>query len=564
MKKRNDEELDDLLDEEEFLDEEEILDDEELDDEELDDEELDDEEEFEDEPKKKKGKKLGKEDKKGKKGKKAKKKLSKGAIAGIVVGSVAAVAALVVVAVFVILPLFTKQAVVASDFQELLEVNGYQNYEATKANVKLKKGATDLVTVDDMIAATGWNYKTNVAEFAAGLYSLAITNYQKVAGTGWYCYTDSKVYADQVTASLGPIKANFPTFNVGVRAAFGMGSLEPTAANAYQKEQEKDNFFSQTISGVTLLNIEGITPVITDALKTSFGYNCQEYLYNGTYAYKRGPNGGAQFYGKSDDLGYIYMMGAYNEDLYTTKGYKARAKDPESGYPEHTYFSGEYSEEYGEVKSLDYAECPDDILYPGEDPWGRLETLYDYSFELQPYADVLKYYYGNYGTGWAVYDFSKENIDASKTTIEYDSKTHVYTINMAVKEAKMDDACMFAKGSLTKDTKDYIQLQQPKYSLKKNMIQIYDNGLIKYWERVESVDSSLKAKLTVLPGECAGGGGTENSTYMSFSYSPIDYHPQALAARYMTEIATETGITGWPTLANYDPKNTDYTTLKVK
>ncbi len=559
MKKRNDEELDDLLDEEEFLDDEEILDDEELDDEIIDE---DDEEEFEDEPKKKKGKKLAKEDKKGKKGKKAKKKLSKGAIAGIVVGSVAVVAALVVLAVFVIMPLFAKEAVVASDFQELLQVNGYQNYEATKANVKLKNGATDLVTVDDMIAATGWNYQTHVAEFAAGLYSLAITNYQKVAGTGWYCYTDSSVYASDVKALS---VAKFPTFKVGVRAAFGMGSLEPTAANEYQKEQEKDNFFSQTISGVTVLDIEGITPTLTDTLKTKFGYNCQEYLYNGTYAYKRGSNGGANFYGKSSAEGYKYMMGAYNEDLYlsgTEKPYKVNGlKD--SGYPEHTYFSAEFSAEYGETKSLEKVECPDDIP-GGSEPWGKLATDYDYAYELTPYNETYKYYYGNYGAGWAVYDFSKDNIDASKTTITYDAKGHFYTINMVVKESKVDDACMFAKGSLTKDTKDYIQLQNAKYSLKKNMIQIYDNGLIKYWERVESVDSSLKAKLTVLPGECAGGGGTENSTYMSFSYSPIDYHPQALAARYMTEIASETGITGWPTLANYDPKNTDYTTLKVK
>ena len=560
MKKRNDEELDDLLDDEEFLDDDEILDDEELDDDIIDDED----EEIEDEPKKKKGKKLDKEDKKGKKGKKPKKKLSKGAIAGIVVGSVAVVAALVVLAVFVILPLFTKQAVVASDFQELLQVNGYQNYEATTKNVKLKTGASALVSVQDMIDATGWDYETDVAEFAAGLYSLAITNYEKVAGTGWYCYTDSSVYASDVTAALGPIKANFPTFKVGVRAAFGMGALEADDPNDYQVEVEKDNFFSQTISGVTVLEIEGITPAITDALKTSFGYNCQEYLYNGTYAYKRGSNGGAEFYGKSDEYGYKYMMGAYNEDLYKTKGYKAKAKDEVSGYPEHTYFSGEYCEEFGEVKSLDKVDCPDDILYPDEEPWGRIETLYDYAFELKPYSKTLTYYYGNYGSGWAVYDFSKDNIDASKTTITYDSKGHYYTINMVVKESKMDDACMFAKGSLTKDTKDYIQLQEPKYSLKKNMIQIYDNGLIKYWERVESVDSSLPAKLTVLTGECAGGGGTENSTYMSFSYSPIDYHPQALAARYMTEIASETNITGWPTLANYDPKNNDYTTLKAK
>ena len=556
MKKRNDEELDDLLDDEEFLDDDEILDDEELEDDNFID---DEDEEIEDEPKKKKGKKLDKEDKKGKKGKKPKKKLSKGAIAGIVVGSVAAVAALVVLAVFVILPMFAKEAVVANDFEELLKVNGYQNYSATQKNIKLKTGASDLVTVDEI---TGID-KTNKAEFAAALYSLAITNYEKVAGTGWYCYTDSSVYAKDVKA-LGAFK--FPTFKVGVRAAFGMGSLEADDPNEYQESEKKANFFSQTISGVTVLDIEGITPAITDTLKSKFGYNCQEYLYNGTYAYKRGDNGGAEFYGASSEMGYKYMMGAYNEDLYksgTEKPYKENSlKD--DGYPIHTYFSAEYSDVFSATKSLDYVDPPENIIHDGEEAWGQIDTLYDYAFELTPYDTTYRYYYGTYGSGWAVYDFSKDNIDASKTTIEHDDEGGYYTINLVVKESKADAACMFAKGSLTKDTKDYIQLQDAKYSLKKNVIKIYDNGLIMSWERIEAVDSTLPAKLTVIPGECNGGGGTENHTYMSFSYSPIDYHPQALAARYMPEIAASTSIKGWPTLSEYDPKNKDYTSLKAK
>ena len=88
--------------------------------------------------------------------------------------------------------------------------------------------------------------------------------------------------------------------------------------------------------------------------------------------------------------------------------------------------------------------------------------------------------------------------------------------------------------------------------------------MIKAWERIEAVDSDLPARLTVLTGECKQGGGTENHTYMTFSYSPIDYHPRALAARYMPEIAKATNITSkWPTLANYDPKNkgTEYAML---
>ena len=560
MKKRNDEELDEFIDDE-------ILDDETLDDEEdlLDDEILDDEDDFlddeeEDDAPKKKGKKV-------KAGKKGKKKLSKGAIAGISIGSVAGVVAIVLVVILVILPMFSNQ-VVASEFQELLQVNGYQSYvDASKLTLRSDATEDHIVSVDEMIAATGYNYKTDKANFAAALYSLAITNYANVAGTGWYCYTDSSVYATTVSAKLGPIKANFETFNVGVRAAYGLGSQEADNPNADQAEAKQDNYFSQTISGVTVLDIKGITPAITDALKTSFGYNCQEFLYNGTYAYKRGPNGGASFYGKDDAEGYKYLMGAYNECFTSAKDskYEANAKDPETGYPEWTFVVDTYSNEYSEAKSLDYIATPDNVVYEGEPAWGKLNTYYSFAYELTPYTDTYKYYCGTYGTGWAVYDFSAENIDEKETTIEYDSKNKVYTINMVVKSGKSNDACMFAKGSLTKDTKDYIQMQDPTYTLEKNMIQIYDNGLIKYWERVETVASEKPAKLTVLTGNCAGGGGTTNKTYMAFSYSAIDYSPLALAARYMPGVASAANLDlkKWPTIDTYDPKANDYTKLKA-
>ena len=141
----------------------------------------------------------------------------------------------------------------------------------------------------------------------------------------------------------------------------------------------------------------------------------------------------------------------------------------------------------------------------------------------------------------------------------------MYIIDLAVKSDKdtVDAACKFAKGSLTKDTKDYIQLQDAEYSLTKNIIKISESGLIMSWEREETVQSNKKAKLTILTGECAGGGGTTNHTYMSFSYSPIDYSPIALAARYLPEVGSKIKIDKkWPTLENYDPKKNDYTKLK--
>jgi len=562
MKKRLNEEFEDefiddeeiLDDDEEFLDDDEILDDEDFEDEDFDDDD------FDDEPKKKKGKKLDK------KGSKKKGKLSKGAKIGISIGSaVVGIAAIALIVVFVVMPLLVPKATIDSDFEALLSVNGYQNYEASKT-AELKSDATysKIYSVDDMLKS-GEVDKNNKAEFAAALYSLAISNYNNVKGSGWYCYTDSSVFATDVTATLG-ISLSFPTFNVGVRAAYCLGYVEADAPNAAQKKAKQNNYFSQTISGVSKLDIEGLPSNLTGTLKGMFGYNCIEFLNNGTYAYKRGINGGAQFYGAKKDVAYKYLMGAYNKKLYE-ETYKKKAKDPVSGYPEKTFITDAYKDTYAEAKSLDYVETPKDIIQRNS-PWGKLDTLYDNAYKLKPFDEEYTYYIGTYGTGWAVYDFSKENIDGSKTTVTYDKNTHMYTIEMVVKEDKADAACMFAKGSLTKDTKDYIQLQNAKYALTKNTIKIFDNGLIAYWEREETVSSEDPAKLTILTGECKKGGGTTNHTYMSFSYSPIDYSPLALAARYLPEMGTLTNekykqdLSGWPTLDEYNPKEKDYTTLK--
>ncbi len=199
MKKRPEEELD-----EEFIDDEEFVDDEELlDDDFGDDDFLDDEEDIDDEPKKK-GKKVDK-----KKGKK-KSKLSKGAKIGIIIPSVlVGIAAIALVVVFVVLPLLVPQATVSSEFQELLSVNGYQNYDASQSVAFMSKAESKkLVTVKDMMDATGYT-TSDTAEFAAALYSLAIYNYANVVGSGWYCYTDSEVYANDVTATLAGMTLPF-------------------------------------------------------------------------------------------------------------------------------------------------------------------------------------------------------------------------------------------------------------------------------------------------------------------------------------------------------------------
>lgn len=573
MKKRNDEELDELI-EDEIIDDEETLD-EELDDEIIDDEVSEDEiveDEIEEAPKSKgKKEKNAKKDKKGKDGKK-KKKLSKGAIAGIVVGSVAVVVALVFVTIAYILPLFAKDPVVATEFDKLLAVNGYQNYEATQAASQdptmLRTGATydHIVTVQEMLAATGDDAvnQEDDAEFAAALYSLAITNYANIKGTGWYCYTNSSVYANKVEALSLP----FEKFEVGIRAAYGIGSLEADAPNAAQAD--RDNYWSQTISGVTKLDIAGIPSWATDMIMQRAGYNSQEMLYNGKFYLRRGKNGGAEFYGNDDAIGYKYFMGACYPKF--VENYKKNDKK-EDGYPAGTYLADTYSDAYAESKSLDGMGHDDNIYSGATTAWGALDIINEFSFEISPYGNTKRYYCGNYGVGWATYNFSKEYIDSS-TTVTYDSATHIYTINMKIKEGMDDEACKFAKGSLTKDTKDYIQMQNPKYELKENIIQIYDNGLIKSWDRVETVSSTQKAQLTLLDGDCNGGGGTTNETHMAFSYAAIDFHPLALAARYMSEIGTTThkfpskyvlDLSKWPSFSNYDPQNktAEYLALKA-
>ena len=180
MKKRPNEEFEDeFIEDEEILDDEEFLDDEEiLDDDDFEDDDFDDDDDIDDEPKKKKGKKLDK------KGSKKKGKLSKGAKIGISIGSaVVGIAAIALIVVFVVMPLLVPKATIDSDFEALLSVNGYQNYTASKT-AELKSDATysKIYSVQDMLDA-GVN-KNDTAEFAAALYSLAISNYNNVKGSG--------------------------------------------------------------------------------------------------------------------------------------------------------------------------------------------------------------------------------------------------------------------------------------------------------------------------------------------------------------------------------------------
>ncbi len=478
--------------------------------------------------------------------KNSKKKLGKGAKAGIIIGAIAVVLIIAIVVeelTLGILGIFGKKTqIVAGEFDLLLSLNGY-NQKPDTSGIKLKDGATEdhIISVSEMLTESGISGTTGTGntKFAAALYNLAVTNYRNVNGTGWNCYTDSDVYATNVKA-LGFL--TFDSFNVGVRAAYNQGSMQSNYAA--HKAAGIENYFSQTISGVTKLDIGSVPGNITNTLKSSFGYNNQEFLYDNVFALRRGINGGATFYGNTDPEGYYYLMGAYNETFSADYFNKFKTFDPASiktqeGYDQKSSYIHNYDATTDAVaKNLDYIETPANVINTSRKAWDTLDTYYQYAYKLKPYDLEENYYAGNYGTGWAAYDFREEYLDDS-TEISYDKKTGVYTINYVVKEEKVDDACMFAKGSLIKDTKDYIMMQTPTYTLQINKVEIWENGLIKSWERQETVASEQKAKLVVITGVCNGGGGTTNHTYQTFSYEEIDYSPLALAARVWPQIGQD-------------------------
>ena len=545
-KKKIDEDLeleDEILDEEEF--DEDIDDVEDFDDiDEIDevDDEVDDEK-----PSKKASKK---------KGKGPKKKLSKGKKAAIAVSVIAGVALIAVLVVFVIMPALLPPAVVSNNTTGILSKSGYQKYIEDTSKIRLSKDATEdhIVTVQEMLDATGLSMSNSAdqVQIAANIFNLAVTNYANVADTAWYCYTDSSVYADNVKAKLG-ISLSFASFNVGVRSAYMLTSQETTNA----KNEGDSNSYSSTISGVTVLDIDGLPDNLTNTVKGLFGYNIQSLLYEGTYAFRRGNNGGAQFFGDESEEGYKYAMGAYNASFPTKIN---TAKNEVGEYKQGSFVVKEYNkEEDSSAHKLDTVDTPIPPVVTRTKAWDPLQKTYSYGYKINVYGTDYVYYSGNYGVGWASYDFSVDNL-ASTTSVTYDKNTHVYTIKMVVKPEKANEACEFAKGSLMKDTKDYITMQNPEYSLEENTIEIFDNGLIKSWKRQEKVSSDKKAQLIILSGDCFNGGGTTNITQQAFSYLPEDTNPLANAALYWPELGQSSvvgnlafNLSAYPTLAQYNP-----------
>ncbi|MGN0796664.1 MAG: hypothetical protein ACI4M5_00480 [Christensenellales bacterium] len=419
----------------------------------------------------------------------------------------------------------------------IMNVNGYQQKVADASTLAVVNGGK-IVSISEMLTDEGLdiNKAEDKAKIAEYIYNMAVRNYASVNGSAYAVLTDASVEAQQVTATLPVLgELSMDYFDVGIRSTYSYMS-------------GPKGYFSQTISGVTKLNLQGMEAV-GDVLKGLFGYNIQSCGNDDFDAFRKASNGGATFLSEEKG-GYKYILGATKSSStkFPTKtgdNFTITAKEASVATPSPLFTTDKWWAALPDMPNLDAEGNPIKIE----------TTVYE-----QPYT----YYTGSYGAGWAKYNFQNDYLDLENTKVEYSAKDDIYTLTIAVKEDKIDEACKYAKGDLIKDTKDYLLLQNPKYTKLENTIQVYGNGLIKCWVRDEVMGSTEKAKLVVLPGEAAGGGKTGNASVTIFSYDERDYNAERLAALYWPELGKATlfkgavankqlDLSAYPTLETYAP-----------
>lgn len=414
----------------------------------------------------------------------------------------------------------------------IMNVNGYQQKVADVNTLALVNNGK-IVSVQEMLTATGLdlNKAEDKAQIAEYIYNMAVRNNASVQGSAYAVLTDATVNAYQVNA-LG-IKMDY--FNVGLRST-------------YSSMTGPKGYFSQTISGVTILDLQGME-AIGNTLKSNFGYNIQSFGNGDFNAFRQSSNGGADFLSEEEE-GYKYILGATKTEstkfpTKTGKNFSISAATAGTATPSPLFTATNWWDALPDMPVVDKNGKP--VKVEG-DVYGV------------PYAYEL----GNYGAGWAKYDFQKDYLDLENTKVEYSARDDIYTITLAVKEDKIDEACKYAKGDLIKDTQAYLRLKDPKYTKLENTIQVYGNGLIKCWVRDEIMGSTENAQLKVLPGEAAGGGNTGNSSVTVFSYDERDYNAERMAALYWPELGKATlfkgavenkqlDLSAYPTLETYAP-----------
>lgn len=364
----------------------------------------------------------------------------------------------------------------------------------------LMKEGTELVSVKTMLDTEKWTLESHPYDVIAGIYALAVTNYNNVNRAAYMVMTDSSVNAFQCS-NLGN-----KDVNVGIRST-------------YSNYRGENGYFEQTVSGVTVL--DGLGGFIS-SLKSNFGWNSQVYQNDDFRIEKKGFNAGAEFYGEGNNDSDVtkYIMGAGNPKLN-----KVKAKDYR-----------------GDVTANLTKSEEDDFVSNRMFAWSELEA---YDGDKLTVAGTT-YYTGTYGTGWATSNYSnKEYFDEEKTSISYDADLDLYTLNITIINDYVDEACDFTKGGLVKDTKDYIALKNAKYIESTAKVEVYGSGLIKSMQKIDTLESKEKCDLTVaggMLGSCNGGGRASNRITMAFGYEKEDCDALRLVALYWPELATDTSF----------------------
>lgn len=413
-----------------------------------------------------------------------------------------------------------------SDFQKNLD-------NETLASIT-KEGAT-IVDVNTMLSTEGWTLDKNPKEIAAGIYALAVTNYNNLTQAGYLVKTDASVNA-------------YDTSLAGVDVHVGLRSTFSTFTG-------KNGTFSQTISGVTALEGFG---TLGDTIRGLFGYNIQSFTNDEIYAFRRASNGGANFYGEETE-GYLkYIMGA--ENTFPTRYNDKKGNDTKAFYIKdiETYNSENEDGSQTDIEQPEQHERP----YA----WSPLNGTTTGELEVAG----TKYYLGSFGAGFATYNFSEASWLDNATSVTYDSKNDIYRLNIVVAEQYVDDACIYAKGSLIKDTKDYIALKNAKYTECTNVIEVYGNGLIKSIQKIETLATEDKCDLVVISGNCKGGS-TTNEAIFAFGYTDECTDANRYAALYWSQLGDESyygktanctkdmvlDLSSYPTFETYEPTVND-------
>ena len=324
--------------------------------------------------------------------------------------TICAIAVILIVSVLATSLLACKKPVADDTPLEVFFVSDFQKNLDAETLASITKENEEIVSVQEMLDTTGWTLNGNPKEIAAGIYALAVTNYNNLTQYAYLVKTDASVDAYDTSLSND--------VHVNIRSTFSTFT-------------GKNGSFSQTVSGVTAL--EGFGP-LGDSIRGLFGYNIQSFDNEDFYAFRRASNGGANFYGNSNPDVLKYIMGAQND--FPTRYNDKKGNDPKAFYIKDKATLEEENQGGSDV------EIEQPVQHERPYAWSPLNGTTTGELTVAG----TKYYLGSFGAGFATYNFSEASWLDDATSVSYDAKNDIYRLNIVVAEKYVDDACIYAKG----------------------------------------------------------------------------------------------------------------------